>query len=462
MSKNFVSIIVFVLLLCIFIGAFSKSYSSHNISNLAYVLALGIDVGENAKMKISAQFTKTAAFSSSSGSSSDDSENIVLVSCEADSIFSGINLLNTYIGKEVNLSHCSVIIFSEEFARNGISTEIYSLVNSEEIRPSTNLVVSKCSAYEYLNNVQPNLEKLTTKYFDTFAITSKFTGYISNISIGYFYNDFCSKSCDPTAILGGLNYTARSKESEKSDENSSSKQESSSESSSGSDSNSNNSNDSNSNNSNSSNSNSSNNTSEQQENVSTEPETLTAENSSVIGKRGNENIGIAVFNGDKYCGELTAVETICHLLIIDKLDSCIISVDNPLVEGKKMELQLFPKRKAKVIASIKDNRLHVSIDLNIDADVMTLEDDIDYSKSENLDKISISAEEYLKKEMDAYLKKVTKEYEADIDSICARVFSLFATISDLEEFNLREKYKDTEYDVNINVNVISTLLLTKT
>ena len=117
MSKILFSIIVFLILLGVFGNAFSASYVHSNIGNLAYVLALGIDVGDNSKLKISTQFSKTAVFTPGSGSSSEDSDNIVLVSGEADSIFSGLNLINSYIGKELNLAHCSVIIFSEEFAK---------------------------------------------------------------------------------------------------------------------------------------------------------------------------------------------------------------------------------------------------------------------------------------------------------------------------------------------------------
>ncbi len=117
MSKNLVSIIVFFILLVFFINGFSASYTSRQLGNLAYILAMGIDVGENAKLKVSVQFTKSASLSASSGGSSDSSENIILVSAEADSLFSAINLLNSYIGKEVNLSHCSLFIFSEEFAK---------------------------------------------------------------------------------------------------------------------------------------------------------------------------------------------------------------------------------------------------------------------------------------------------------------------------------------------------------
>ena len=117
MSKNFVSIVVTLILLVIFANGFSAAYTSRKLDNLAYVLALGIDIGEKSKMKVSAQFTKSASVSPGSGTSAEDLENIVLVSGEADSIFSAINLLNSYIGKEINLSHCSLIIFSEEFAK---------------------------------------------------------------------------------------------------------------------------------------------------------------------------------------------------------------------------------------------------------------------------------------------------------------------------------------------------------
>ena len=62
MSKNAVSIIAFIILLVIFAGAFSSSYTSHNISNLAYVLAIGIDVGEKAKSGLNSVISKVTDF----------------------------------------------------------------------------------------------------------------------------------------------------------------------------------------------------------------------------------------------------------------------------------------------------------------------------------------------------------------------------------------------------------------
>ena len=453
MSKNSISIIIFIIILIIFINAFSASYTSRNISNLAYIFALGIDKGENAKMKISAQLSNIAT-STGGGGSSGEGNNPTLISCEADSIFSGINLLNTYIGKELNLAHCSVFVISKEFAKEGIASEIYSLINNEEVRPSTNLVLSTCDAYDYLKNSNPNLEKLTIKYYDTFSITDRFTGYISNITIGNFYNTLASKDEEATAILGGLNSAARSensKSSSNSNKSDSSDTEKLSSESSGS-----------SNSSNNSSNESSNQSSQEQENSIINSEDLTAGTSSASGKRGTENIGLAVFENDKFRGELTATETICHLLINNDLDSCIISIDNPIVESEKMELQLFPSKKTKITINIIDGIPHISIKLYLNADVMTLEQDIDYENSETLEKISSAAKNYLINELNKYLNKISKEYNCDIDKFYSKAIGHFATIPEWKNFNWKEKFKNAVFNVDLDFNVTSSLLVTKT
>ncbi len=448
MNKNLVTFIVFIVLLVFFINGFSNSYTYHNISNLAYVLALAIDVGEKAEMKITAQFTKDSSFSTGSDSSSGESNKPILVSCQADSLFSGLNLINTYIGKEVNLSHCSVVVFSEDFAKKGIASQIYSLTNNQEISPSANIVVSKCSAYDYLNNVRPNIEKISVEYYDTFSITNKFTGYFSNISIGDFYNALSCDVCYPTAILGGLDLSAKeklsknsenSKESSSSDSSSNSSEESSSQSS--------------------SNENPQENLSD---NVITNTEDLIAGSSSVEDTRGTENIGIAIFDNEKLRGELTAIETVCHLLIQNEIDTCIISIDNPLDSEKKTELSLYPKKKSKVSVKIEDDIPKISVEINLDADILTIEDDVNYSSEEVLTIYSEATEDYLEEHFKEYFNKISKEYSTDIDGFSHDALSNFLTDAEWKAFKWNEKFKCSEFDISVNLDTISTLLVKKT
>ena len=449
MKKKFIIILILFVVFITFFAGFSNSYVSHRIEHLAYVLVLGIDKGEKAKLKISTQFINVS--SSSSGASSDSSQ-IVLTSCEANSMFSGLNLLNSYIGKEINLAHCSVIVFSEEIAKEGISSEIYSLINNEEIRSSANIVVTNCKAYDYINNSKPNLENLTSKYFDTFDITSKLTGYFSNITLGDFFNNLSESNSDPIAVLGGLNSTARSEEN-KSSSNSSG--ESSSSSNSG-----------NSDNINgeTSNSNSSSQDVEEQEkqDIETNQNNLVAGKSSIVGRRGTEDLGLAIFSGDKYIGELTVWESICHSLITNSINTCIISVEDPLVENKQLEIQLSPNKKSKITSNIENGDININIELNLIANILSLNSNINYEDTDTINKISTATQNRLNDELNKYFDKTARKYNVDIDKYYLSILKYFPYQKNFDDFNYKEKLKNANFNCNTHVNIISSLLITKT
>lgn len=449
MKKKSIIILILFVVFITFIAGFSNSYISRRIEHLAYVLVLGIDKGEKARLKISTQFINVS--SSSSGASSDSSQ-IVLTSCEANSMFSGLNLLNSYIGKEINLAHCSVVVFSEEIAKEGISSEIYSLINNEEIRSSANIVVTNCKAYDYINNSKPNLENITSKYFDTFDITSKLTGYFSNITLGDFFNRLSERNSDPIAVLGGLNSTARSEENKSS---SNSSKESSSSSNSG-----------NSDNINGEtlNSNSSSQDVEDQEKqeIETTQNSLVAGKSSIVGGRCTENLGIAIFSGDKYIGELTVWESICHSLIINSIDTCIISVEDPLVKSKQLEIQLSPNKKSKITSNIENGAININIELNLIANIISLNSNINYEDTDTINKISTATQNRLNDELNKYFDKTARKYNVDIDKYYLSILKYFPYQKNFDDFNYKEKLKNANFNCNTHVNIISSLLITKT
>lgn len=335
------------------------------------------------------------------------------------------------------------------------------MINNEEIRPTANLIISKTTAYDYLNNSNPNLEKLTTQYYETFSITGRFTGYFANLTIGDFYNSLSSPHSDPTAILGGLNSTARQEAEKKSQESSSGGSSSQSGGSSGS---------SGGGSSQTINPTDSAQNSENKKDVITNPEDLVAGTSSIVGDRGTENFGIAIFKDDKLCGELTAVESICHLLILNEIDSCIISIENPISkkeeqqeqEKEKMEVQVFPRKNTQVNISFANDTPHISIDVKLDADIMTLDKDVNYETEEVLSKISETTKNYLTTQFNDYLNKVTKEYDVDIDQFSLKAPAHFLTISEWGNYNWDKNFKNTDFDVNIDINALSTMLITKT
>ena len=197
---KFIKKIFIVLIIFIFIGAFSNSYSSLNLDRLIYVLAIGIDSSSNNQLEVTFQFSKPLSPESGSSETAETTTNTVIAS----SLSNAINLVNSYQERQLNLSHCKIIIFSEELASKGIENEIFTLINDTQIRPSSNIVVSKCSAKDYIHKTQPEVENLISKYYEMFTDSSKYTGHLPDATIGNFFNALCCPACEAYAILGNM------------------------------------------------------------------------------------------------------------------------------------------------------------------------------------------------------------------------------------------------------------------
>lgn len=198
LNKHFYKIVIVFIIVIIFYTSFTGLYSVQSIDDLAYAVAIGIDSSNTDALQLTLQFTKPNSTEESTPSKASPSF-ISTVDCT--SVDSGINIINSQLSKQANLSHCKVIVISEELASKGISKEIYSLVNKIQIRPDVNLVISKCSAQKYILNAKPNLENLVSKYYEILSHSANYTAYSSNVTIGDFFNNITDNSSEAFAIL---------------------------------------------------------------------------------------------------------------------------------------------------------------------------------------------------------------------------------------------------------------------
>lgn len=139
---------------------------------------------------------------SSSGSSSDSSK---VLSVDCSNIDSGISLVNSYISKKVNLSHCKALIISEELAYNGVSDIIYSLINNKEMRPDCNVIISRCNAVDVLEHSSTLFESSPANYYESILNSSEYSGYITDLYLSDFFSSISSTTSHACAILGGIN-----------------------------------------------------------------------------------------------------------------------------------------------------------------------------------------------------------------------------------------------------------------
>lgn len=170
-----------------------------------------------------------------------------------------------------------------------------------------------------------------------------------------------------------------------------------------------------------------------------------------------------MFKGDKFVGELTGLETIFHLMVINKFNSCTISVPNIFKdEDSNTDLMLLKKKNSKINVDFVDGIPHISVQIYLQGYGLSLGPDTDYSSKEELEKINTSAEKFLETEITNYLYKTSKEFNSDIDGFGKKAVLKYLTIGDWNTSNWLENYKNSVFDVKVTVNIKTGYKLNKT
>ena len=450
MSKNMLKFYAVVVLTLVFIYAFSASYTSDSVDNISYVIALAVDVNEGEQnLQVTFEFMDTSAFSSEQ---SGDSKGAIIDTVTSTSINSAINLLNAYIGKEVNLSHCKVVVFSDKLAEKGISSEVSELINNIQVRPSTNIIICKGNALEYIQNSTSQLEKILTKYYDIFPNSSEYTGYTSNIMIGEFYNYLTTKECGNLAILGGLNPTISPSNSSGNPSNGSSG---------GSSSGSNKSSEGGSSEKSSENSSKENSESTEKPDNNNNLSQVVSGSAPILGERGTENIGLAVLKDGIYRGDLTAIDTLCHTLIKGEVNSFLLTINNTEIYKNYIDVSLYENNPPKITVNISENEPVINIKIKLVGRISNLKDGINYSDEStnlNLNEISDAVNKSLEGYIYDYLKKTSSEFKCDIDYFYNYAKRNFKTIYDWRNYDWGSKYEKSKFNVSVESQVYYSLL----
>ena len=416
--KKLISIFLIIILLFIFSNSLK---GIQNIDSFAYVVAIGLDKGINNNLKITFQTlspAESSSISSSSSSSSgggESSSSVITTSIECASINSGLQLINGYIGsKQLNLSHCQSLIFSEALAYDGISEYIYTFVNIVNLNHDANIVISKCDAEFYLNNSESVYEKLISKYYNVSPTSGKYTGFTTDISLQDFFSDLNSNYIQPTAILSSINLPQTTLD------------------------------------------NSYDNTYLRDSTFKAGQSPINSEN------RGMEDVGLAIFKDGKLIGELTAIETIAYLMSNNQFSSCELTISDPIYEKSTIDFGLSKQKNSKTTVKFVNDTPYITTEIYLDAKILSIEQNTNYSSSQSLLEVESALNNYLETILYEYLYKTTIEYKSDISGFGKYAIPQFLSIEDWNNYNWNSNYKNSFFNVKVHTRVDSGGLLLET
>ena len=404
-----------LLIMLIFLSLFLQTgcYDSRELDDLAYVIAIGIDKGEEKDLKVTFQIAIPVNISGEGSSTGQETSTLLTV--EADTVYGAVSEANTQISKEINLSQNKMIVFCMDLAKDGLDGYINPFVTDKEIRPRTSIVISKSSAEEFLKTITPVLEPNPARYLDLILSSHSYSGLNIGSELVDFYWNIQSKYTQPIAILANTkeNSTNNSQENSSNDGNSSNGGASDSEKS------------------------------------------QIAENSTPIFE------GIAAFSGTKMVGEFTGEEVIPHLILTNTLAPVNFEIPDINDETKTSVVILSQKKSPKININLENNTPCITITCDIFAQLLTTGTPTNFYEAENRYREAKAIEKKLLDLTNSYLTK-TKELQTDITDFGKFIKPQFLTLEELDKINWHEIYPNSIFNVTINVNLDASQIVSYT
>lgn len=455
------------LILLILLPILSGCYYGKEPNDIAYVVAMGFDKGENGNYNITIQYAKPTQIS---GGASEEGgkggETLENMKVESPTVYGAINVGNQIISKQFSLAHAKLFIFSEEVAADGVGDILQVMSRSEEIRPDVYVAVARGKASEYLNQVKPTIEINPAKYYQ--LMFNGGTGTVPKITSEQFYVYNTSRERDCAIPLAGV---AKEKE-ESSGGGSGSSGGSGGESGSGGGSGS----ESGSGGGSGGESQGGGGSKESESNKEPENElqkqapinsdifqyglkNYKAGEAAIEFSNKSEIMGSAVFRGDKYCGSIGSVETELYNILIGNYIDGYAVFKSESAGGRDVSIRMAMDHKPKISVDTSGDVPKIKINIDIDADFKSLPNG--YIGEEDIPAFEKTASEALYNSESRFLERLRDEFQADIVGFGSYAKRNFASWKEYNEYNWQEKYKHAEFDLKVKVKIRHTGLTMK-
>lgn len=141
------------------------------------------------------------------------------------------------------------------------------------------------------------------------------------------------------------------------------------------------------------------------------------------------------------------------------MEECILTIPSPFDEDAVIDLYVTLGEKTKNDVEIINGSPFITTKVNLDAKILSSDKNSNYFEEENLSLVKEYANSYVKAQIENYLYKTSKSFGSDIDLFGRHAVKYFSTWDKWIEYDWLNHYKDSFFNVETNINVISSYLI---
>ncbi len=181
----------------------SGCWSYRELTDIAFVIAIGIDEGEKQPYKLSFQLINPKNVAGEPQKSGIIGPATVIYQSEGDNLFTANRATTQQVSRRLYYAHTSLVVISEKLARKGIRDVLDILTRSPEFRPTADIVIAKDSSAEDLLNVLTPLDQINAdKIQKTLKYSEQLYGKTTKTNINDIVSELISNGNLP--IISGF------------------------------------------------------------------------------------------------------------------------------------------------------------------------------------------------------------------------------------------------------------------
>lgn len=347
MKKLYNHLLIIVLVVPILGGCWNQK----ELTDLAFVMAMGVDKGEDKRYEVSFQLVNPGNVASGQNGGSQQGLPIAVYKASGNTVTEAARQATKTISRRLYYAHTNLLAVSEEVAKDGILDIIDGFDRDPEFRTTTEIVVTRNTTAEELVSSLTNLDKIpVNKITKELKSTEEMLGENMSLDIDNFIDSLTSNGKQP--VLNGYSVVGDKRSSKRGDSL-----------------------------------------------QKTETDSFLAAD------------GLAVFRAGKLVGWISGEKARGVVWILNKVKSTAISIS---WNGKKNAIVMVPIRsKTKVGVSFKQGRPIINIKVEDEGWISEANTAVNLNDPLIMEKIDIAVEKEIKKQIMASVREAQK-FKADI------------------------------------------------
>ncbi|MED3574967.1 Ger(x)C family spore germination protein [Cytobacillus praedii] len=394
-QKHLIKMICLIFLVVSLGGCWDKKEIERN----AYVVAIGLDKGKEAKLKITYLISNPEYGSIQQGGSTNEPP-VEIISFETDDLVSPQYKANAVIAKEISYNLMKNIIVSEKLAmEKEFIRWMYDTTKEKDIRRDTYLIFTKEDASKFILENQPKLETRANKYYEFIIRRGIATANIPDSTL-HRYLRITEADAD---LFLGIYATTEHEDTDQSNKG----------------------------------------------------DEIFAGQLDTTGKTNKTQfLGSTIFKEGMMIGKLTAEDTRISLLlsVAEKSPPMLISFPDPNKKQYRIAAKITQLKSPKVDLKMNNGISKIDVFLPIHMDILTDQAMENYAKdTQKREELKRYIENRFEKKMMKFVTKTQEEFKADPFGWSLIARKKFASLPEYKRFGWMQAYP--QMDVNISVNI---------